>query len=153
MHLAHYLSLLHGAQTALGQRLREVGDAHRDEADILHICGRLAEQCDKHAELLGPFERDYAAGTDSNAPNELHPERFTGPREGPLGLLRDLQDLYVMAAEGDICWTLIGQAAQGARDTELLDVVRRCEGETAIQLAWLRTRMKQAAPQAPVVAS
>jgi hypothetical protein len=58
-----------------------------------------------------------------------------------------------MAAECDICWTLIGQAAQGARDTELLGVVRRCEGETATQLAWLRTRMKQAAPQALVVAS
>ncbi len=38
------------------------------------------------------------------------------------------------------------------RDRELLDVVARCEGETAIQLKWLRTRMKQAAPQALVVA-
>ncbi|MDT0530284.1 hypothetical protein RM555_14930 [Micromonospora sp. DSM 115977] len=28
----------------------------------------------------------------------------------------------------------------------------RCEGETAIQLKWLRTRMKAAAPQALVVA-
>jgi hypothetical protein len=32
------------------------------------------------------------------------------------------------------------------------EVVRRCEGETAVQLKWLRTRMKQAAPQALVVA-
>ena len=57
-----------------------------------------------------------------------------------------------MAADCDICWTVIGQAAQGARDNELLEVVRRCEGETAAQLAWLRTRMKQAAPQALIVA-
>jgi hypothetical protein len=47
---------------------------------------------------------------------------------------------------------MIGQAAQGARDTELLDVVHRAEGETSIQVKWLRTRMKQAAPQALVVA-
>jgi hypothetical protein len=66
-------------------------------------------------------------------------------------LLRDLQDLYLMASECDICWTVIGQAAQGARDRGLLDVVRRCEGETAGQRNWLRTRMKQAAPQALVV--
>jgi hypothetical protein len=46
---------------------------------------------------------------------------------------------------------LVGQAAQGLRDHDLLDVVRTCETETAIQLKWLRTRMKQAAPQALVV--
>jgi hypothetical protein len=51
-----------------------------------------------------------------------------------------------------MCWTVVGQAAQGARDEELLAVVRRCEGDTAVQLTWLRTRMKQAAPQALVVA-
>jgi hypothetical protein len=46
----------------------------------------------------------------------------------------------------------VGQAAQGARDRALLEVVPGCEGETAVQLAWLRSRMKQAAPQALVVA-
>jgi hypothetical protein len=57
-----------------------------------------------------------------------------------------------MASECDITWTLVGQAAQGARDTELVDVVRRCEGETSIQLKWLKSRMKEAAPQTLVVA-
>jgi hypothetical protein len=31
-------------------------------------------------------------------------------------------------------------------------VVTRCEGETKTQLEWLSTRMKQAAPQALIVA-
>jgi hypothetical protein len=56
-----------------------------------------------------------------------------------------------MATECDIAWTLVGQAAQGARDAELFAVVEACEGETAGQLKWLKTRMKQAAPQALVV--
>ena len=43
-------------------------------------------------------------------------------------------------------------AAQGARDRDLLEVVRRCETDTSTQLAWLKTRSKQAAPQALVVA-
>jgi len=51
-----------------------------------------------------------------------------------------------------VTWALVGQAAQGARDLDLLDTVERCEGEVAAQLKWLRTRMKQAAPQALVVA-
>jgi len=79
-------------------------------------------------------------------------ELFRGTRTGGIGLLRDLQDLYLMAAECDLCWTLVGQAAQGARDEELLQVVQTCESETALQLAWLKTRMKQAAPQALVFA-
>jgi hypothetical protein len=47
---------------------------------------------------------------------------------------------------------MVGQAAQGARDTDLVAVVETCEGETATQLKWIKTRMKQAAPQALVVA-
>lgn len=80
------------------------------------------------------------------------PQGTERTRTGGLGLIRDLQDLYLMAAECDICWTVVGQAAQGARDSDLLRVVRTCEQETATQLKWLRTRMKQAAPQALVVA-
>ncbi|WP_244295075.1 hypothetical protein [Micromonospora orduensis] len=99
--------------------------------------------------------RTFAARYFEDAPTEpdrLHSHLFSGTRTGGIGLLRDLQDLYLMAAECDITWTVVGQAAYGARDDELLAVVRRCEGETAIQLKWLRTRMKAAAPQALVVA-
>jgi hypothetical protein len=47
---------------------------------------------------------------------------------------------------------VIGQGAHGARDEELLGVVNECESETATQLLWLKTRIKQTAPQALVVA-
>ena len=57
-----------------------------------------------------------------------------------------------MAAECDLAWTVIGQAAQGARDSDLLEVVRACEAETAMQMKWARSRIKEAAPQALVVA-
>ncbi len=151
MHLAHYLGLLHKAQARLGDAFAEVGTAHREEPDVFHTCARLSAQCRGHAEQLEPFARRYAEEAPTE-PDRLHSELFSGTRTGPIGLLRDLQDLYLMAAECDICWTLIGQAAYGARDEELLGVVRSCEQETAMQLKWLRTRMRQAAPQALVVA-
>jgi hypothetical protein len=151
MHVAHYLGLLHRAQTHLAAAFREVGDGHADEADVAHLCSTLARQCDRHAERLAPFAARY--GEDApEEPERLHSDIFRGTRGGGLGLLRDLQDLYLMAAECDITWTLVGQAAQGLRDDELQEVVEACEGETAIQMKWLRTRMKQAAPQALVVA-
>lgn len=151
MHLAHYLGLLHRAQLNLADAFREVAGAHADEPDVEHICGKLGAECDAHADRLIAFAERY--GEDApDEPDRLHSELFRGPRQGGLGLLRDLHDLYLMATECDLAWTLVGQAAQGARDRELLAVVARCEGETAIQLKWIRTRMKEAAPQALVVA-
>ena len=69
------------------------------------------------------------------------------------GLRRRPRALYLMANACDISWSTIGQAAQGARDRELLETANACENQTAPQIKWLRTRMKQAAPQALLVAS
>ena len=150
-HVAHYLGLLHKAQVDLAAAFREVADGHAAEADVFHLCAQLARECDRHAQDLKPFVDRY--GEDApEEPDRLHSEIFQGSRSGGLGLLRDLQDLYLMAAECDITWTLVGPAAQGLRDDRLLGVVTRNEKETAVQLKWLRTRMKQAAPQALVVA-
>ena len=151
MHLGHYLRLLHTAQENLAGGFRTVAHGHADEADIVRLCHKLAAQCDAHAEQLAAHADRYADAA-SDEPDALHSDIFRGPRSGGLGLLRDLQDLYVMAAEVDVVWTLVGQAAQGARDEALFGVVTACEAETAIQLKWLRTRLKQAAPQALVVA-
>src|SRR4029079_10980756 len=124
--------------------------AHAEEADIFSLCRQQAQRCDERAAALEPFASRYAEDAPDE-PERLHSELFRGTRSGGIGLLRDLQDLYLMAAECDITWTVVGQAAHGARDAELVDVVGRCEHETAIQLKWLRSRMKQAAPQALVV--
>jgi hypothetical protein len=150
VNLSHYLGLLHKAQVDLAASFREVGEAHQDEPDVFDDCRRLAAQCDRHADALQPFTDRYGEEADDE-PDRLHSEIFKGAREGGLGLLRDLHDLYLMAAECDISWTLVGQAARGARDDELSAVVAGCEGETAVQMKWLRTRMKTAAPQALVV--
>jgi hypothetical protein len=151
MQLAHYLGLLHAAQARLADAFREVGRGHREEADVFHICNRLAEQCDAHAEQLAPFAARYGEAADEE-PDRLHSAIFQGVRQGALGLLRDLQDLYLMTAECDITWTVVGQAAQGARDAKLVETVQTCQTETAMQLKWVRSRMKEAAPQALVVA-
>lgn len=150
MHLGHYLTLLRRAEADLASALRAVAQAHRDEADVFYLGRRLARQCDDHAALLEPLEARYAA---KDPPEQLLADRFAGPRSGPLGLLRDLHDLYVIAAECDLCWTLVGQSARALRDIELLDVVNRCDSQTSRHLTWLRSRLKQAAPQALVVAS
>jgi hypothetical protein len=151
VNLAVYVGLLHAAEETLASSLREVGEGHAAEADVYHLCHQLAGQCDQHVEALAPVVDRYGEQKQAE-PERLHAEGLAEVRSGPLGLLRDLHDLYTLASFVDICWTMVGQSAQGARDHELLDVVSRCEQETTTQMSWLRTRIKQAAPQALLVA-
>jgi hypothetical protein len=152
MLLRVYLGLLHRAESALAESFRQVAAGHGAEPDVYHLCHTLAEQCDAHTDLLRPVVDRYGEAGDDE-PERLHADAMAGTRSGPLGLLRDLQDLYVLASLVDITWMMVRQAAQGLRDEDLLAVVRRCSAQTELQLSWLRTRMKQAAPQALVVAS
>jgi len=152
MFLSNYLGLLHQSELELAGGFRKVAEGHAAEADIYHTCNTLAKQCDAHAEKLKPFVDRYGEQREEE-PERLYHELFDEIRSGSFGLLRDLHDLYVMANFCDITWTMIGQAAQGAHDRELLEVVNACEAQTATQIKWLKTRMKQAAPQTLLVAS
>ncbi|GAA1351798.1 hypothetical protein [Saccharothrix algeriensis] len=151
MHLATYLGLLHTSLTTLADAFREVGRGHGEEPDVQHTCQVLAGRVERQAEALAPVVRRYGEHREEE-PERLHATGLDSTRSGPVGLLRDLQDLYTLAALTDITWTVVGQAAQGLRDHELLDVVDTCEQDTARQLTWLRTRIKQAAPQALIAA-
>jgi hypothetical protein len=152
MKLAVYLGLLHKAETTLSGSYRQVAEGHGDEPDVHFTCLTLARQCDNHVQALQPILDRYGEAAEDDEPERLHAEGLATVRSGPLGLLRDLQDLYLLANLVDITWTMIKQAAQGLRDRELLDAIDKCDKETKIQLAWLSTRMKQAAPQALIVA-
>ncbi len=152
MHLANYLGYLHRSELDLAEGFRRVGEGHAQEVDVYHLGHALAKQCESHAERLKPFVDRYGEQKPEE-PEQLYHEFFDETRSGSLGLLRDMQDLYLMTSACDMAWTMIGQAAQGLRDQELLEVVNSCEVETYNQLKWIRTRMKVAAPQTLIVAS
>jgi hypothetical protein len=152
MQLPTYLGLLRHAEGALADAFDQIGAAHGDEPDVEHLCKLLAEQARSHVERLKPAVDQYGEHAE-NEPDRLKAAEFSGSRSGAVGLLRDLQDLYALASFVDVTWTVIAQAAQGLRDQELLSTASSCQAETGKQLAWLTTRIKQAAPQALIVAS
>ena len=152
MFLANYLWLLHQSEMDLAEGFRKVADGHAAEADVYHVCHVLAEQCDAHAEKLESLVDRYGEEKEGE-PERLYHDLFDETRNGSFGLLRDLQDLYVMANFCDITWAMVGQAAQGAGDAELYETVNSLEGQTSTQIKWLKPRMKQAAPQTLLVAS
>lgn len=153
MKLPVYLSLIEESEHTLARSFREVADAHGDEPDVHFLCQTLARQCDEHRTRLQSAIDRYGPGTADDEPDRLHADGLDKSRTGPLGLLRDLQDLYLLASFTDITWTMITQAAQALRDRELLEVATACQKQTAVQVDWLKTRMKQAAPQALIAAT
>ena len=155
-HLDTYLGLLHRGEQTLADSFVTVGQGHQAEADVYHTCQSLAALSREHQELLSPVVARYGEqrrGADVEEPERLHADGVGSTREGAIGLLRDLQDLYLLATLVHSSWTVVNQAAQGARDRELMDIAQRCLEETSRQLTWIQTRIKIGAPQALLVSS
>ena len=158
MRLGMAIKELHEAETALAEEFRTVGERHAAEHDVYHACATLAKQCHAHAEQLRPAAARY----DEQLPEQDPPEPGEGllaglrrrgsdltGRQPPAGilLLHDLRRLYLMAQECEIDWEMVGQGAKAARDRELLGTVSECMEQTTVQVKWLKTRIKEAAPQ------
>ena len=150
-HLATYVGLIDHSEQTLAASFRAVADGHARQADVFHTCHLLARMSDQHRERLAPAVRRYGED-DVEEPERLHAEGLARARTGEIGLLRDLQDLHVLASLVQTTWTVIAQGAQGLRDRELLEIATSSNTETSRQLTWLNTRMKVAAPQALIVA-
>jgi len=153
MKLPVYLGLLREAERTLAGSFRQVAEGHGEEPDVHFLCLTLAKQCDAHYDALTPIVERYGEAPPDDEPERLHAEGLAETRGGAVGLLRDLQDVYLLVSFVEMTWTVVQQAAQAIRDRELLDVTSRCCGETGIQAQWCRTRIKQAAPQALVASS
>ena len=149
-HLSTYVGLADHSERTLAASFRAVAVGHQEEADVFHTCQLLARWSDEHRERLAPVvERNGEDRVDE--PERLHADGLAEVRSGPVGLLRDLQDLHVLASLVQTTWTVIAQGAQGLRDRELLEIATSANAETSRQLTWLNTRMKVAAPQALIV--
>ena len=93
-----------------------------------------------------------AAGLRTADGERLHAVELAEARSGPVGLLRDLQDLHTTASLASTTWGVLRQAAKGCKDRELISVATRCESQNARQRSWLTTHIEQIAAQALLVA-
>jgi hypothetical protein len=153
-HLSTYVGLADHSEKTLAESFRVVAQGHAHVPDVFHTCHTLASFSDAHRQQLAPVVERYGeqqTSDDVQEPERLHAAGLAQARAGEVGLLRDLQDLHVLATLVQTTWTVIAQAAQGLRDRELLHVATGANTGTARQLTWLNTRMKAAAPQALIV--
>jgi hypothetical protein len=150
-HLSTYVGLADHSEKTLADSFRSVANGHAYVADVYHTCLLLAGWSDANREALAPAVRRYGESDDVDEPERLHAAGLSQTRAGEIGLLRDLQDLHLLATLVQTTWTVITQGAQGLRDPELLEVAQGANAQTSRQLTWLNTRMKTAAPQALIV--
>jgi hypothetical protein len=141
MRIGPLLARLRELEQGYAEELRAAAERHRDDHDVFHQCLTFAKKADERAQKLAPLATRY--GGDA-----LWSVVVQGTSAD---LLEDLRLLFLRAEECSITWVMAGQAAQAARDRELLDVVRTCHQETEIQVKWFVTRIKVASPQALVV--
>jgi hypothetical protein len=150
---------LAAAERELADRLTAVGERHRTEHDVYHVTTTLARIERGHKDALArhaaryDVELDVAGGGSASSTlvqtaREKGAELLGRRKEPGLLLLRDLRELHVLAAGVSLDWVALGQGAQAARDTELLDAVTHCHSETLRTLKWTTGRLKEAAPQA-----
>jgi hypothetical protein len=150
-HLTTYVGLADHSEQTLADSFRTVAQGHARVADVFHTAHLLAGWSDEHRRALAPVVERYGEA-DVDEPERLHAAGLAETRAGEIGLVRDLQDLHVLATLVQTTWTVIAQGAQGLRDRELLEVANTSNAQTSRQLTWLATRMKVAAPQALIVA-
>jgi hypothetical protein len=156
VNVAPVLEELQDAERELAEHLLRFGERHALEHDLYHTSHTLAHQCEQHLRAIEPFAERYSAHVrhaEPDSPGLL--ERLRRATGGALGrsqaagkvLLRDLRDLYLSTQAAELMWVILVQVSQAARDGEMLQVAVSCHEAAEMRGKWLRTRIKESAPQ------
>jgi hypothetical protein len=150
MQIPRFLTLAKSSEQQLAESFLQVATKHEKNAGVRDMCKQLAHWSQNHVTALGPLI-DRFGGKEDDEPERVRSALFHGMRIGGLGVLRDLEDLSLLARQAELHWTCLEQAGKAAQDSDLETVCSRCKIETERQLSWLTTQIKQTAPQALIV--
>jgi len=151
-HVPDYLGLLSDANEQFILACESVAGHHVEETEVRYVLGLLKTYSREAITALQPFIDKYGR-RESTEPKRLRKEMFDAGHVGALGLLRDLQNLFVQATEIQVLVTTVMQTAQALRDKALLDTCHHLQGQNKRQLAWFDTQIKERAPHTLTVPS
>jgi hypothetical protein len=146
---------LHRSECRLSRGLSAVAARHPSDQDIHHLAGDLAGWSQSHLVQLADHGGHYGlrlsrkphAYTIRGGVQSWLSELLRRRSEPALLLLADLRHIHRLAAGVSLDWELLGQAAQAAKDQELLDMTSRCHPETLRQMRWANAMLKELSPQ------
>ncbi len=147
MRLPLVLDELVRAEGVLADSFRVVSLGHPEDADVHVVAMMLATECEELSQQLADLAGVYSIFPEVDPdPIQIHP--VTRARTGPLGLLRDLQELHTLADHVAVTSAMVRQAALTLDDRQLAGISSACRDRAHVQMEWLRTELDRAAPQA-----
>ncbi|TFW09768.1 nitrate reductase [Oxalobacteraceae bacterium OM1] len=151
-HIADYIGLLQEAERRLVKGFNQTADSHPEEPDLGTLCRLFAGWSQDSADALDPFVQRYGERKEGE-PERLDEALLQKRRSSAFNLLRDLHDLWLMVNESMISLDVLEQAAHAKHDKEFESAIKAIRSKNKRQRDWLRTRLRQAAPQTLAVPS
>ncbi|MDB5315623.1 MAG: molybdopterin oxidoreductase, partial [Rhodospirillales bacterium] len=151
-HLADYIGLLIDSEDLLARAFDQTRETHASVPDMPNQCTMMAGWSREAAASLRPFVARYGERREGE-PKRLERALMVKRAGSAFDLLRDLQDLFLLANESLVSAAILDQAAAALRDEELQEVLARITSTNDRQREWLFGRSRQAAPQTLTVPS
>lgn len=145
--IAPYLGRVWGDENELARSFLVIASRHERDSEMRDGCKQMAEWSQALVDELEPFVERYGKKRSMDS-EHVRSALFHGPRFGGMGLLRDAQDLALLAEDVKLGWTALEEAAPELRDPELEQIAKAARRKTERQIAWLETRIKTTAPNA-----
>jgi len=150
---------LHGAENQLHLDLARVGERHSADHEVAHVVVDLARWSARHVARLAEEGTRFGLDLDPRPAStntvaagvRRKASLLAGRRHAPaVMLVDDLRQIYGDACLVQLDWTLLEQVAKAVRDTRLLELSSSCRAETARQVTWAESKLKESAVQALV---
>lgn len=147
---------LHRSEEHLVEVLLAMSDRHKADHEIFHLARDLAGWSQEHVRELARVGRDYDLDLDADTADDSGPlakvkqkgAELVGRRPEPsMLLIADLRHLFREASGVSLDWEVLAQAAQAAKDLELLALAKRCHPETLRQARWANAKLKESSAQ------
>lgn len=148
--VADDLGLLRDSHIEFAEACRGVMATHVEESEIQDGLTRLKEFSEEAVGCLRPHIAHYEEH-EAEQPHKLRETLFPTARPGAFGLLRDLQNLVLLATESEGAVTSLTKAAHELGDAALCSTCGHVKEQTKRQLAWLLTQVKHRSAHTLVV--
>ena len=150
-HIANYLVRTEIAEKALTAGFQKIKNEHALETDVVEMCEKFIQWSNRHLEAtrkLLPQFQEVPVTESAEHPNSL----LENLQIGSFGLLQDLHAISILIHDAQMCWVVLLQGSKALRNIEMETICLECEADCKAEATWLSTKMKNAAPQALVVA-
>jgi ferredoxin-nitrate reductase len=151
-HLADCIGLLLASEERLIRGWEKLRDSHADTPDIGPQSTLFAAWSRENAAAVRRYADKYGERREGE-PEALDRALLSRRPQTAFGLLRDLQDLWMMVNESTISVAALLQGARALGDRALEQDLHSVADRNARQRDWLLTRVRQAAPQTLTVPS